>query len=223
MADDVSLANQAKAELARQYVLWVDGTGAFLLCLGDEVTIGGLRNDQNHADVCLMSNLSRKHLTLARSNGRYQLTTHESIRLSRSDFPTDRGEQFTLEASSDWKLGEGVEIQFRQPTVLSLTAILRFQNSQRPLVGQPPAAVDQVILMDQNCLVGPGAGQHIEIKDSQEGVILYRSRNQLWCKSKSGFSRNGQPPDNASALESGDIIAGPDFRFRLEALEDAAE
>ncbi len=116
-------------------------------------------------------------------------------------------------------MGDGVEIRFRLPTVLSLTAVLDFQGSHRPLVGQPPAMVDQVILMDQNCLIGPGNGQHIRLKNCEEGVILYHSKNQLWCKSKVPFSKNEELQGTTTPLQTGDIITGRDYRFRLEAVE----
>lgn len=190
-----------------------------MVLLGEEVTIGGVRQDGNRSEVCLLSNLARKHLTLSRVHGSYQLTAHHPVRFKNQPFPTDPDERILLEDKAQWTMGEGVEIRFRLPTVLSLTAVLDFQSSHRPVVGHPPLMVDQVILMDQNCLIGQGSGQHIRLKNCEEGVILYQSKQQLWCKSKTPFSKNDEAPETTASLQTGDIITGRDFRFRLEALE----
>jgi hypothetical protein len=218
MKDVAPNANQPAARPLKKFVLWVDGAGGALVLLGEDVTIGGVRYDANPSDVCVLSNLPRKHLTLTRVHGSYQLQAHHPVRFKHQPFPTDPDERIVLEDKTQWSMGEGVEIRFRLPTVLSLTAVLDFQSSHRPVVGQPPLMVDQVILMDQNCLIGPGNGQHIKLKNCEEGIILYQSRQQLWCKSKSPFSKNNEAPETTASLEPGDIITGRDYRFRLEAL-----
>jgi len=218
MKDVAPNANQPAATLRKKFVLWVDGAGGALVLLGEVVTIGGLRHDPNHADVCLLANLPRKHLTILRAHGSYQLEAHHPVRFKNQPFPTDPDERIVLEDKTEWTM-EGVQIRFRLPTVLSLTAVLDFQSSHRPLVGQPAAMVDQVILMDQNCLIGPGNGQHIKLKNCEDGVILYQSRQQLWCKSNTPFSKNDEAPKTSASLETGDTITGRDYRFRLEALD----
>ena len=205
--------------LARQYLLWVDGAGVFLLCLEDEVSIGGLRADEDRADVCLMSNLSRKHAVIRRAEGTYHIQPHGNIALDDRPIPANAGETFALGHSANLMLGEDVPIRFRRPNALSLTATLEFPSSQSPLAGQPPLSVDQVVLMDQNCLLGPGSGQHIRLDDCEEGVLLYQSKGRLWCKSRSSFTVNDKPILHTSLLGSGDVAAGSDFRFRLETLE----
>ncbi len=211
-------SNSPGDTLARQYLLWVDGAGVFLLCLDDQVTIGGQRSDPNRADVCLMSNLSRKHVTFLRSEGSYQVQSHGPVRLGNVPLSLDAGKTFSLGHSAELVLGEEVPIRFQRPNVLSLTATLEFQSSYSPLAGKPPMMVDRVVLMDQNCLIGPGAGQHVRLDDCEEGVLLYQSKGRLWCKSRSSFSINEKPIVHAGRLSSGDVVAGPDFRFRLEAL-----
>lgn len=212
-------ANQHSAGPLKEFVLWVDGAGGALVLLGEEITLGGLRHDPGRSDVCLMSNLARKHLTITRSHGSYLLEAHEPVTFKTQPFAAVKGERVVLKDKAEWTIGEGVEIRFRLPTVLSLSAVLDFQSSHRPLVGHPPARVDHVILMEQNCLIGPGNGQHIRLKNCEEGVILYQSKQQLWCKSRTPFSKNEGPLATSTSLETGDIITGRDFRFRLEVLE----
>ncbi len=206
--------------LARQYLLWVDGVGVFLLCLEEEVSIGGHRKDEDRADVCLMSNLARKHAVIRRAAGDYHIEARGELTLN--DRPlSEPGGTSALGPSAELVLGGDVPVRFRRPNGLSLTATLEFQSSYSPLAGQPPMMVDQVILMEQNCLIGPGADQHVRLDDCEEGVLLYRSKGRLWCKSRSSFAVNDKPVIHTSRLASGDVVAGRDFRFRLEALEPA--
>lgn len=206
----------SNGQLASQYLVWVDGAGVFLLCLENQITIGGLRDDPHRANLCLMANLSRKHATLTRSHGGYQLQSHGNLTLDGKELTPEKS--VPLKPPTTWQMNGNVEIQIQQPTVLSLTAVLDFQGSHPPLVGQPPVTIDRVILMDQNCLIGPGGGQHIKLGDCQEGIILYRSKGRLWCKSKTPFAPNDSERTNSHPLTSGDVIAGDDFRFRIEAV-----
>ncbi len=211
-------SHSSAGSLAGQYVLGVDGAGVFLLCLAKEVTLGGVRQDDNHADVCLLSNLNRQHAAFVRSHGNYHIKALGLVRRKNSLTALNPEEYVALKPAEEWILGDGVEVQIQQPTPLSLTTIVEFQSSHRPQIGQPPVTIDRVILMDQNCLIGPGGGQHIPLNDSQDGVILYRSKNQLWCKSKSPFQKNDEPAGLECPLQSGDVVTGKDFRFRIEAV-----
>lgn len=212
-------APSANGQLASQYLLWVDGAGVFLLCLDNQITIGGLRDDAHRADLCLMANLSRKHATLKRSDGGYQIQSHGNVTQNNQPLSTEK--PVPIQPTTTWKMNRNVEIQIQQPTVLSLTAVLDFQGSHPPLVGQPPVTIDRVILMDQNCLIGPGGGQHIRLDDCEEGFILYRSKEQLWCKSKTPFSPNNEAKTNSHPMVTGDVIAGDNFRFRIESVRQA--
>ena len=212
--------SSSPSSLESRYLLWVDGVGVFLLCLDSHITFGGIRQDSKQADVSFMTNLSRRHLTLSRSNGGYQFIPHDLVTFQNRQIPAE--ETTSLKKSATWEMGEDVKIQFRQPTVLSLTAVLDFPGVHRPLVGHPRTSVDRVVLMDQNCLIGAGKGQHIEVADCQHGMILYRSKNQLLCKSKGPIFKNSKPLNPSDSVQSSDIISGGDLRFRLEAVPTIA-
>jgi len=215
--DPASLpAAKTENDLLDRYLLCVDGAGVFLVCLEEEVTIGGHRLDDDRADICLMADLARRHVSLHRSPSGYELTALGAVCLEGQFVPD--GATAALEETANWKMGELVEIQFRQPTVLSRTAVLDFPGSNRPIAGQPGTSVDRVILMDQNCLIGAGGGQHIQLEDCGEGVILYRRKGRLWCKSKNEFRVNDQVTTTTCALELGDVISGDDYRFRIDAV-----
>ena len=54
-------------------MLWIDGVGAYLLCLGRRVSIGGPAVDDHPAEIPLLANLSRRHATFVRSGDVYVL------------------------------------------------------------------------------------------------------------------------------------------------------
>jgi len=114
MTDVAPNANQLAVRPPKKFVLWVDGAGGALVLLGEEVTMGGVRQDANHSDVCLLSNLARKHLTLNRVHGSYQLQAHHPVRFQNQPFPTDPDERIVLEDKAQLIMGEGVEIRFQQ-------------------------------------------------------------------------------------------------------------
>jgi hypothetical protein len=202
-------------QLAEAYLLCVDGAGVFLLCLGDEVTFGGFRRRWEPGG-CLFDGRSFPKACHDRPVARRLFAFgSRPVTVNQRQLPID--EPTPLEQTADLALGESVEIRFSQPNVLSLTAVLDFPGAIRPQVGQPPATIDRVVLMDQNCLIGPGDGNHIRLDDCADGVILYRNKGRLWCKSKAEFRSNDQTTTTTCVLESGDVIAGNDYRFRIEA------
>ena len=50
----------------KRYTLWIDGVGAWHVCVGNTVEIGGPALDHAESDICLMANISRRHATLQR-------------------------------------------------------------------------------------------------------------------------------------------------------------
>src|SRR5262245_14873237 len=75
MSNDV-LGLLPSREPPARFVLWIDRVGAYVLCLGDMLTIGGPATEGKTADLSLLANLSRRHATLARSGERYVLYAH---------------------------------------------------------------------------------------------------------------------------------------------------
>jgi len=190
------------------YLLWIDGVGAFQLFTGSRVTVGGPTRDKEHADLVLLANLSRRHATFVRSGEGYILEAHGACKVA--DRPVE--ERTHLNTNYRLELGSSVRLRFRIPSVLSATAVLDFLSDHRPT-----HSIDGVILMDENCLLGPTSDNHVVCPGWSETVLLYRKGDGLWCKSRSQISIDDKWTDGGGLVKPGSYVSGSDFGFRLEA------
>jgi hypothetical protein len=190
------------------YYLWVDGVGAFQLFTSEEVTIGGPTRDKDPADLVLLANLSRRHATFLRSDEGYVLEAHGACKVA------DRPVEGRTHLNNNYRLelGTGVRLRFRVPSVLSATAVIDFASDHRP-----SRSIDGVILMDETCLLGPTADNHVVCPEWNETVVLFRKPEGFWCKSQSRVAIDGQWSDSGGPVKPGSCVSGTDFRFRLEA------
>jgi hypothetical protein len=190
-----------------RYKIWIDGVGAFLICLGDRVSIGGPRYDANAADIPLLANLSRRHATFVRGKEGYVLEAHGPVKVA------GRLVEGAAHLNHDYsvELGGSVRLRFRLPSVLSATAVIDFVSDHRP-----PQSVDGVVLLEENCLLGPGRDNHIRCPEWGESVLLYRKEGRFWCKSQSDLVIGGRVAKEEVTIEPGDVVSGLDMRFRIE-------
>jgi hypothetical protein len=188
-------------------MLWIDGVGAYLVCLGEQISIGGPGDGKQAADVALLANLSRRHATVARRGEGYWLEANGPARVSGRVVE----ERVPLGANHEIELAGRVRLRFRLPSVLSATAVLDFISEHRPA-----RSVDGVILMDETCLLGPGGDNHVRCRPWSESVILFRKGDGFWCKSRSNIFIGGELVREAAPLPIGQLVTGPELQFRLE-------
>jgi len=204
---DYLVGSSAPARSSEKFIVWIDQVGAFLLCLASEVTVGGPATEGARADVPLLANLSRRHATFVRSGERYLLLAHAPTQVAGRAVH----DRVDLSDGYDVGLGANVRLKFRLPSVMSGTARLEFVSDHRPA-----RAVDGVILMDQTCLVGPGAENHIRCPGWPQSVLLYRRDGRLWCKSRDELFLGGRHAPEGGPLEPGVVVTATDIRFRIE-------
>lgn len=192
--------------LPARMLLWIDQVGGFLVCLRDEVTIGATNGGPEEVDIPLMANLSRRHATIHRQGETYSIAAHAP------SFLGDRAidHEAWLSSNKDLRLG-GVGFRFRQPTVLSATAVLDSKTSHRIAGG-----AEGIVLMHELCLLGPAADHHIVCRHWNDPIILFRRKDQLRCKSPGPLFVNGELVEGDAALAHGSIVTGTDARFRVE-------
>lgn len=204
-----SFQSQAEHNFPRhsRYMLWIDGVGSYLLCLSDRVTIGGPCLHDESADIALLANLSRKHVTIVRDGEGYYLEAHASTRVAgRSvDGRVDLNNQYDIE------LGNNVRLRFWLPTVLSSTAVLEFVSDHRP-----SRSVDGVILMEDNCLLGPGRENHVRCPEWPESVVLYLRDGRFCCRSRVNLFVGTKLLGESQPFGPGDVVTGGDIGFRIE-------
>ena len=191
----------------RKYLLWVDGVGVYLLCLGQRVSFGGPAFDENAADVSLLADLSRRHATIVRCGEGYLLEAHANVHVAGRAV----SQQVHLNDGYEIRLGDDVEMKFQLPTALSTSARIEFQSDHRPTL-----SVDGLVLMDDTCLLGASPENHVVCPECPGSVLLIRKGTELWCKSRMEVFVGRERVTQERRIESGDIVTGPELRFRLE-------
>jgi hypothetical protein len=73
-------------------------------------------------------------------------------------------------------------------------------------------------LLDDTCLLGPQGENHIRCPRWPESVLLYRREDELWCKSRADLFIDGRHHPQGGRVQSGSIVSGMEFQFRLEAV-----
>ncbi len=204
---DYVLGSNPQPAAGEKFVLWIDQVGAFLLCLNDQVTVGGPAAEGGGADVPLLANLSRRHVTFVRSGERYLLLAHAPTQVAGRAVH----DRVDLSDGSEVALGANVRLKFRLPSVMSGSARLEFVSDHRPA-----RTADGVILMHDTCLIGPGPENHIRCPGWPHAVLLFRREGRLWCKSREELFVGGRHAPGEAALEPGVVVAGTDIRFRIE-------
>jgi hypothetical protein len=191
-----------------RFVLWVDEVGAFLVCQGDEVSLGQPTSGAQ-VDIPLLADLSRVQSRIRREGEGYLLEPVRTTRLNGALVT----ELAPLKDGDLIELGSSVKLRFRKPHALSASARLEFVSRHRT---QP--SVDGVILMAESCVLGPGAASHVVCPDWSRDVVLYRQAGTLCCRATDSFAVDGQDHQQRAEIGRGSTVSGPDFSFTLEAV-----
>lgn len=197
--------------------LWIDGVGCWFLHPAERLTFGGpieSGSTEPAADLCLMANLSRRHATIERTGESYRMETAAG----EVNGVAVRGETF-LKNGDVVTLGNNVRMRFRQPSVLSASAVLTPDGPSWPRMftaKQTPGTVDGIVLMDEVCLLGPGSDAHIACPDWDDKVILHRRNGGLWCRTSARAQMDSRVMQDAAPLTDGAVVSGDGWRFRAE-------
>lgn len=211
-AMSLNTSPQSETAAGRRFLLWIDGVGGYLLCLSNEITIGGPADIEAAADIALLANLSRRHATITRSGEGYILAPHAPTRVGNREIhqPTP------LTGGYELRLAQNVLLGFRLPTVLSGTAVLDFVSDHRPVY-----SVDGAIMMEENCLFGTGAENHVVCPDASDSFVLFLRDDRLWCKCRSGVVIDGNFNQAGGPIEPGQVVTAADVRFRIEEMPNS--
>ena len=193
-----------------RFLLWADAIGGYLVCLDDRVVLGRA-GPEGLADIPLLGDVSRQHATLNREGDGYILKPRAPGTTFVNGRPADAG--VLLRDGDVIRLGSTLELEFRQPSPVSLTARLQILSRHRL-----PLAVEGVILMAETCLLGPSAQAHIPAPGLAEPVVLYRQNQGLWCRAAGPFEVDGRPSAARAPLTLQSSVLGEGFSFSLEPL-----
>lgn len=198
----------AQLSTGRRFLLWVDGVGGYLVCLGDDILLGQAV-PCNQVDVPILGDLSRQHARVSRRGDGYVISPLQRTRINGRPV----SEETLLSDGDEIELARAVHIRFRQPHALSASARLDFTSSHRT---QPTA--DGVLLMAESCVLGPSWENHVVCRHWQSDVVLYRRDNTLCCRTMDSMEVDGRLCDGKSPLGLNSRVAGSDFSLSLEDL-----
>jgi hypothetical protein len=188
-----------------RFLLWIDGIGGYLLCLGNQVTIG-LASPEGNVDIPLFADVSRHHATLTRDPEGYLLEAVRAVTVNGN--PVER----TLLHSGDRvTLGKSCQLLFQVPVPISASARLDLVSGHRLRL-----TVDAVLLMAESLVLGQGPQAHVILPELSRPVVLFRHPEGLGIRSGDTLLIDGRPCQDHGVLQAGASVRGEDFSLALE-------
>lgn len=190
---------------SQRFLLWIDGVGGFLVCLGARVTLGQAAPDVA-VDVPLFADVSRMHATLTRDSEGYLLEAVRPVQVNGQ-----LTQKLLLQPEDRFTLGHCCQLQFLQPVPVSATARLDLVSGHRL-----PLSVDGIILMADTLVLGPGPQVHVAMPDLRQSIILFRHKDGLGVRYIGNLTVDGQPCRERGMLGPAARVSGDDFAFAVE-------
>jgi len=189
----------------KRLLLWIDGVGGFLICLGNRVTLGQAAVDTT-VDVPLLADVSRVHASLTRDAEGYVVEAARALDVngkSTTKALLQSGDRVTLNA--------GCQIVFRLPVPVSASAKIELVGGQRLSM-----SVDGVLMMADTLVLGPTDQAHVPMPDVAKPVVLFRTDTGVGVRYPGEFRVNGRVVKDREMLGTSGTVSGPDFAFALE-------
>ena len=188
-----------------RFLLWIDGVGGYLVCLGSRITFGQAIPG-SPVDVPVVADVSRMHATLARDGEGYVLEAARAMQVNGQ--PATRA---LLRPGDRVTLGPSCQFQFRQPVPASATARLDLVSGHRL-----PLGVDGVLIMAETLVMGGGEQVHLTVPDLMNPVVFFRHKDGLGLRHSGGLTVNGQKIPERTSLGPRAVVSGDDFAFAVE-------
>ena len=187
-------------------VLWVDGGGAFLICLKNQLRIG---RTGTGGDLTFMAPLSSPHATLIQTGESHVIVPEQPVVIAGRR----TGEPTLLRHGQSVELAPEVRIAFATPSPLSRTAVLSFPGKV-----PPTPTLDAAILMNQTCLIGKDPRNHIVVPTVQEQAVLIWNGTELTCRFAVDLGQNGMDSfwGESQPVRPGSTVTGREIRFHCE-------
>jgi tetratricopeptide (TPR) repeat protein len=192
--------------LPTRFLLWIDGVGGYLVCLGARLTFGQAILDAQ-VDVPLVADVSRLHASLTRDPEGYVLEAVRPIQVNGRD-----AMRTLLQSGDRVTLGTSCQFQFHLPVPISNTARLDLVSGHRL-----PLSVDAILLMADTLVLGDEAQVHITVPDLKQPVVLFRQKDTLGIRHAGKLCINGNK--SGERLLLGDphaTVSGENISFAIE-------
>lgn len=189
----------------KRFFLWIDGVGAYLVCLSSRISIGQATGE-GPVDVPLFADVSRIHAALTRDAECYLLEASKAVSLNGAP-----AEKAVLQSGDRIGLGNSCQMTFELPVPGGLSARLLLSGGRRL-----PMAVDGVLLMADMLVLGSGDKAHVKVPDLPKPVYLVRQKDQLVVTWEGEFRVEGVRHEGRAVLpRAGTVVADP-FTFAVE-------
>ncbi len=201
-----ALSSTVGGALPKRFLLWVDGVGGYLVCLSSRVTFGQATAD-GPVDVPLFAEVSRTHAEVTRDGEGYVIESGRGIRVNGGE--TKRA---VLSAGDRVTLGTSCQFLFHKPVPVSSSVRLELTSGHRL-----PVAVEGVLLMGNELMLGEGPEAHIELPGLESPVLIYRSKDGLSVRvPDSRFTVDDRPCTDRAILPLPAVVSCDAFTFALE-------
>jgi tetratricopeptide (TPR) repeat protein len=192
--------------LPPRFLLWIDGVGGYLVCLGARLTFGQAIHD-GHVDIPLVADVSRLHASLTRDAEGYVLEAVRPIQVNGRD--TTRA---LLQTGDRITMGASCQLQFRLPVPISMSARLDLVSGHRL-----PLSVDGILLMADNLILGDGPQVHVNVPDLKQPLVLFRQKDSLGIRHSGTLNINGHQSDRRLMLNDlHATVSGENISFAIE-------
>jgi len=198
--------------MKKQYVLWVNSIGSYLLHQSEQVTLGRAGSSAK-PDIALPADLEGIHARILRVDHDYFLVPRGPASVN--------GKTSTRHLLSDGDkitLGSRWHLTFRLPTALSSTAILELDSSLR-ISGD----IRKVLLLDGHLIFGPPGTAHIGVPELKDRIVLSVNKSGFRCRAPAPITINGRPGTRDESIPPGSNIEAHPVTFTLTELTREGE
>jgi tetratricopeptide (TPR) repeat protein len=189
-----------------RFLLWIDGVGGYLVCMGARVTFGQAIHD-GHVDIPLVADVSRLHASLTRDAEGYILEAVRPIQVNARE-----ATRALLQNGDRITLGASCQLQFRLPVPISTSARLDLVSGHRL-----PLSVDAILLMADTLVLGEGTQVHVNVPDLKQPLVLFRQKDTLGLRHSGKLYINGRTSGERLLLSDPQAtVSGENISFALE-------
>ncbi len=190
--------------LPKGFFLWIDGVGAWLVCMSPRIAIGQASTEGGPVDVPLYADVSRIHATLVRDEESYILET------SRDVLVNGHSVSRAVLQSGDRLSFSTCPMHFELPVPGCLTGRLILGGRRLPM------AVDGVLLMADMLVLGPGEKVHVPMPELSQPLYLFRQKDRLGVRWQGEFSVEGTKHKDRALLPAQGTVSSEAFTFAIE-------
>jgi hypothetical protein len=189
-----------------RFLLWIDGVGGYLVCMGARLTFGQAIHD-GHVDIPLVADVSRLHASLMRDAEGYILEAVRPIQVNGRE-----ATRTLLQSGDRITLGASCQLQFRLPVPISTSARLDLVSGHHL-----PLSVDAILLMADTLVLGEGPQVHVQVPDLKQPLVLFRQQDTLGIRHRGKLCINGRTSGERLLLSDPQAtVNGENISFALE-------